>query len=59
MLTVGVLRARRAAEYTAGSVITVTVRARVNHGGWVSVKVCPSTRVDPTQACFDANTLVK
>ncbi|GIL45914.1 hypothetical protein Vafri_3035 [Volvox africanus] len=45
------------ATYTAGQTITVSYRMTVNHGGWLSVKICPTTRVNPSQACFDGYTL--
>jgi hypothetical protein len=48
-----------AATYTAGSTISVSFNARVNHGGWISIKVCPSARTGMSQACFDQNTLTK
>lgn len=48
-----------AATYTEGSVINVNVRIRVHHGGWLGVKICPSTRLNPTQACFDSYPLTK
>ncbi|PNH10877.1 hypothetical protein TSOC_002373 [Tetrabaena socialis] len=46
------------ATYSSGQIITVTIRVRVNHGGWIGVRLCPSTRSNPSQSCFDAHTLV-
>ncbi|KXZ41203.1 hypothetical protein GPECTOR_655g775 [Gonium pectorale] len=45
------------ATYSPGAVITITFRARVNHGGWFGVRLCPETRSNPSQACFDRHVL--
>jgi hypothetical protein len=46
------------ATFSTGQTITVGFKIRVNHGGFVMIKICPrSTNLD--QACFDQNTLTK
>ncbi|KAG2483260.1 hypothetical protein HYH03_017858 [Edaphochlamys debaryana] len=45
------------ATYSAGSVITIKHRITVNHGGWLGMRLCPSTRTNPTQECFAGNIL--
>ena len=47
------------ATYSSGSTISVTFRPRVNHGGWIGIKICPSTRSNPSQSCFDQYPLTK
>ena len=50
-----------AVTLSPGGTITITVNMRVNHGGHLSFRVCPSARSGPglTQACFDQNQLIK
>ena len=52
---------RRAVTVSAGGTITITVNMRVNHGGHVSFKICPSARSGPglSQACFNRFPLTK
>ena len=47
---------------SAGGNIDITVNMRVNHGGWLSFKICPTARSGSTgltQTCFDQYPLTK
>jgi len=45
------------ATYVSGSIVSITTRVTVHHGGWLGFKVC-NARTGFNQACFDANPLV-
>ena len=50
--------APHAVQVAADGTVAITVNMRVNHGGWLGFKICP-TRSNPTQACFDSYRLTR
>ena len=47
--------------YTPGSIVSVTTKITVNHGGWLGVSICPSavSGAGLSQGCFDSYRLTK